>query len=351
MTHQSADRAEQFRQIRAGLTWGWSIIAVCLAIATRNSWPPEVPLSTEITILAIGVAIIGVPHGALDHRVAEDVLKARFPSNWLSLFSIGYLSLAALVLVGFWLAAPLMLVLFLLASVLHFGLGDASYVEYPAPLAWIEIVLMGAIPIILPWVIFTDDVAMLFGWLANTDAVRWQNPFSATWVISLFLLALIAFFTVRFFRKAAGSTLPIGGSPTETAREERTRFVVELLCTLALFATLSPLLAFTWYFCGLHAPRHLLALAERLLHTRQRTPWAALGWVLLQSLPLTLITIAGAVFGLHCLQSQGLEAGLESGIEANRVRVIFWGLAALTFPHMLLTAIWDHQLGNPFQRL
>ncbi len=345
------DRANQFRLIRSRLTWLWAIVALIAATASRFDWFPAVAAQTQLLILAVTVAMLGVPHGALDHLVARDLYKARFPRRWLPFFLALYIGLAAIVMLGWWLAAPAMLVLFLLASALHFGLGDASYVTYPVALAWLEVLLMGAMPIFIPWIIFPQEVAMLFGWLANNPAERWLQPLSLRFNTVLAILTIAAFFAVRFFREAASR-----GSSTSEARSEHTRFLLEFFATASLFATIPPLLAFTWYFCGLHAPRHLLSLAERLHGARTRAPWPALTWVLVQSLPLTLITLIGAVFGYVWLQSFDHQSAL--------LRVVFWGLAALTFPHMLLTAIWDRtataidnesgvetQPGNPFGRL
>jgi beta-carotene 15,15'-dioxygenase len=109
---------------------------------------------------------------------------------------------------------------------------------------------------------------------------------------------------------------------------------IEFLATVALFWTLPPLLAFAWYFCFLHSLRHLLTLAERLAPPQK---WAALGWVALNGMPLTLITLIASGIGYAWLRHVDLN-------EAEAVtRVIFWGLAALTFPHMLLTWLWERK--------
>jgi hypothetical protein len=73
-------------------------------------------------------------------------------------------------------------------------------------------------------------------------------------------------------------------------------------------------------------------LAERLAPPQK---WAALGWVGLYGLPLTIITLIASGVGYAWLRHADLK-------EAEAItRVIFWGLAALTFPHMLLTWLWD----------
>ena len=163
---------------------------------------------------------------------------------------------------------------------------------------------------------------MLFGWLAGTRAKVWQPPFAIGDAVgsmsqAVMIAVAIAFMFYLKSRRMLGTLKGI-----------------EFLITVLLFSTLPPLLAFTWYFCFLHSLRHLLALAERLAPSRD---WSAVGWVVLRSLPLTIITLAAAAAGYVWLR------GFDLSEAESATKVIFWGLAALTFPHMLLTWWWERR--------
>ena len=79
-----------------------------------------------ISLIALAaVTLIGLPHGAMDAAVA---LALGYGRNFgkMAVFVLAYVLLAAVV-VGFWIVAPVLaLALFLLISLVHFGLGDTE---------------------------------------------------------------------------------------------------------------------------------------------------------------------------------------------------------------------------------
>ncbi len=323
--HLSAS-AHWFRQARTRLTLIWSGASLLLAGGWALASRPEVPLAMQLWIVAVGVGLFGVLHGGLDHIVGERVFKRAFKRGWLIYFAIGYVGLAIAVMIGWWLIAPIMLLLFLAASIVHFGLRDGARGRQKRNI-WLQfatVTLLGAAPIIIPWIAFPQEVSVLFGWLAGTHAEAWQPPFHlgdtfgsmprAGMAIVAVALVLMLYFKSR--------------------RLLDTFAWLEFLATILLFWTLPPLLAFAWYFCLLHSLRHLLALAERLAPSRE---WSAVGWVVLRGLPLTIMTLVAAAVGYVWLR------GFDLSEAESATKVIFWGLAALTFPHMLLTWWWEQR--------
>lgn len=325
----SHDRDDWFRHARGHVSALWSAISLLLA----SVWTianPNVPLLIQLWMVALGVGLFGVLHGGLDHLVGERILKPKFQRRWWAYFALGYLGLGIMVMLGWWLAAPLMLCLFLIASAVHFGLiedaEDALSTNKMARIA--TVCLMGAAPIVIPWLAFPHEVSLLFGWLARTPGDVWQAKWQLKWPLADIHSAWLP--VILFI--AAGVVLGVW------LRTRRMSFLfrsIEFLSTVIIFWTLPPLLAFTWYFCFLHSLRHLLTLAERLAPSRQ---WIALGWVARHGAPLTLATIVASGAGYAWLRHVNLD-------EAEAItRVVFWGLAALTFPHMLLTWLWDRSV-------
>ena len=88
---------------------------------------------------------------------------------------------------------------------------------------------------------------------------------------------------------------------------------------------LTPILAFTLYFCFLHSIRHSIALIFEL----DKSFKTGLKKFISKAVPLTLVT--GMVF-LIAIYFLNNFYKLDEAI----YKVIFIGLASLTFPHILL---------------
>jgi Brp/Blh family beta-carotene 15,15'-monooxygenase len=88
----------------------------------------------------------------------------------------------------------------------------------------------------------------------------------------------------------------------------------------------SPLLSFTIYFCFLHSLRHTFSLIEEIDNKNFRS---GLTQFLKKAMLLTILTSALFFVSIFFLNKYYL---LNSAI----LKVIFIGLASLTFPHILL---------------
>lgn len=250
-------------------------------------------------LVALGaVIVLGIPHGALDGAVAAPLLRPRYGRAWFGVFAVPYLALSALVLLA-WQVAPLpTLAAFLAVSVLHFGEEDAG------PGRPIEALVRGGLPIALPALARPDETAGIF-----SVVTRMPMPhLPAWWTAGAWLwLALAAawLLTGRARRGVRG----------------------EMAVLAVAFVALPPLTAFTLYFVGLHAPRHMLALV--------RDPSKAPGIDTVQravraSLPIFALTLLlGA--GLWPLYAAG-----AANAPANLLTVTLQMLSALTLPHILL---------------
>jgi beta-carotene 15,15'-dioxygenase len=321
-------RDSWFQACYARLTLSWCVLAIALAgaalLARLTGFVSAPPIALQMVVLGIGVGLFGVPHGGLDHLVARRILVARGTRSMLAanaIFLFGYTILALLVLfVWWWMPVPMLLV-FLAASAWHFALRDTSLEGVVRAdhgfSAVAHLAALGAAPILIPWLMYPAEVGLVFGWLSNTPAETWVPPWAPA--ASYTLVAAVAAVAMLTARR-------------DTAHRTQSR--LEVAGTVLIFIVLPPLLAFAWYFCFLHSLRHLLTLAHRLSPGGY---WEGMQWVAMRSLPLTILTLAIAVIAYQYLDVTQQAHG------ANLARVIFWGLAALTFPHMLLTAIWERQ--------
>jgi Brp/Blh family beta-carotene 15,15'-monooxygenase len=82
-----------------------------------------IALGPQSLIALTAVVMIGLPHGAFDGAVALALGYGKSLKSMLG-FILGYIAIAASVVVFWMMFADLALILFLTISVLHFGIGD-----------------------------------------------------------------------------------------------------------------------------------------------------------------------------------------------------------------------------------
>ena len=247
---------------------------------------PQAPL---VIILVILVAVVGLPHGALDPLVARKAGLWKNPAG-LAWFLTAYLALAAMALL-LWMWAPkFSLAAFLAYSAWHFSGDWRDWL----PRGWR--LCAGAAVICAPSLLHPDLVAGYFSVLTGED--------SSGIVRALQWLAIPA----------------LAGTIFSAARCIRTQPKVSAeLGVLAVSAlALPPLIFFLLYFCALHSPRHLIDTVQGM--KRSTAAFTAIG--------ITLATLAlGALFFV-------LSPSAE--LDQRLLQITFIGLAVLTVPHMIL---------------
>ena len=107
--------------------------------------------------------------------------------------------------------------------------------------------------------------------------------------------------------------------------EAKSLLLMDYLSILILNYFLNPIIAFTIYFCFLHSIRHSISLIREI----NKNLTKGLPIFIKKALPLTILTILGYIISISVLNNYN---------EFNETiyRVIFIGLASLTFPHILL---------------
>ena len=101
---------------------------------------------------------------------------------------------------------------------------------------------------------------------------------------------------------------------------------LDFFSILILNYYLSPLLAFTFYFCFLHSIRHSFSLIFEMDNSNFRN---GIFLFFKKALPLTILTATISLIMLYYLNN---FFEFHNAI----LKIIFIGLASLTFPHILL---------------
>ena len=270
-------------------------------------------LNISSILCLILILIIGVSHGSLDHIKGNKLLKL-FNIKSSYIFYIIYILISALVIVTWILLPSITLIIFLMIASYHFGKEDTQFlINEKSYFTQILYFFKGFLIILAPlYFHFQETIAIFKLLLINNETFYSSLDFIETnnvIQIGIFCSTLSSIF---LFLK----------------NFEIKKFVVFLdyFSILILNYYLSPLIAFTVYFCFLHSIRHSISLAIEL------DPNSIVNGFKLfvnKALPLTILT---AIFSFIALYLLNNSYNLDSAI----LKIIFIGLASLTFPHILL---------------
>lgn len=294
---------------------GHRLFAIPLTvIAILLQWNVSLGLPGQVAFMTMVVATLGIPHGALDDLLALPYLPARWGLARLPVFVAAYLTVSTAV-VAIWLLAPIpSLLCFLILSIIHFGSGDAPP-HREGSSRWISVASRGFLPILLPPLLHPVPVAEIFGWLVGGPVAASTVFQIAAVVLPLALIAWAAEL-IGIIRQR--------GNNTDGWFEAS-----EMGALALLFALTPPLFSFAIYFGFWHSTRHILDIVERLPERPHRSKVSTF---LALASPLTLATLVMAGAAVFALTVSGVD------LPRGTATVVFIGLAALTVPHMILTA-------------
>ena len=250
---------------------------------------------------------IGISHGSLDNLKGKKLLKI-FKIKKIEKFYFTYICVSIFIILLWILLSEFLLAIFLLVASYHFGKEDTVFkseiLGYKKDLLFL---LKGSVIITAPLLFNYDKTNEIF-------LILNFNLFSEFLIYKEILLVLI------FLSLFSGLILSKFKNIDDSALS-----IMDFLSILILNYFLNPILAFTIYFCFLHSVRHSLVLIFEL----DKNFGVGLFKFLKKALPLTLTT---AILYLVSIYS------LNNFFELNNAiyKVIFIGLASLTFPHILL---------------
>jgi Brp/Blh family beta-carotene 15,15'-monooxygenase len=246
------------------------------------------------------IATIGVSHGSLDNFKGAKLLKILNIKNKL-IFYLLYI-FVALAVVSTWLIFPFfMLTFFLIVAAYHFGKEDCFFEKKNKfKLLNLLFCLKGSLIILAPLYFHYSETIQIFEILE----VKF-NQYNSTLIIVLIYLSLISNFFIN---------------------KNILLSFLDSFTVIILNINFEPLLAFTAYFCFLHSIRHSLSLIQEI---NNRNLKKGLIGFSKKSLPLTIITAFGFLIAVFLLNEYYL-------LDAAILKVVFIGLASLTFPHILL---------------
>tara|TARA_Y200000002_G_scaffold377938_1_gene384374 strand:- start:559 stop:1464 length:906 start_codon:yes stop_codon:yes gene_type:complete len=259
-----------------------------------------------ITCLLL-ILIIGISHGALDNVKGEKLFKL-LGYNSKYLFYLSYIIISLLIIFS-WLILPnLILLIFLIVASYHFGKEDTVFKVKKRVLSnEILFFLKGSSIIISPLLFQRDSTNEIF---ATLNFYVFESPFFNDFTLIIFLV--LGFFSNIYLT-------------IDKSINFKNIMILDYFSIIILNIFLTPILAFTLYFCFLHSVRHSFSLINEI----DRSFKIGLKKFIMKAIPLTLITsliFLSSIYFLNNLYE----------IDEAIYKVIFIGLASLTFPHILL---------------
>ena len=260
-----------------------------------------------IIFCLILILFLGVSHGALDNLKGKKLL---YLFGYRSIFSF-YLVyiLISLLIVFFWFLFPnTVLLLFLIIAAYHFGKEDTVFsFKEKFFIAEFLYFLKGSAVILIPLLFQKEKTNEIFQILNFYvfESQLFNNQF------------LIAFLCLSFL-----SCLIISNNKNVNLKA---LMIMDFFSLIILNLFLTPVLAFTLYFCFLHSIRHSITLIFEL----DKSFKSGLKKFINKAIPLTFVTSALFLIAVYFLNN---HYKLDEAI----YKVIFIGLASLTFPHILL---------------
>jgi len=249
---------------------------------------------------------LGISHGALDHIKGKKLLRILNYKSTI-IFYIFYI-LIGLIIILLWLLFPkILLFVFLIVASFHFGKEDSEFINYKTNQDLIYF-FKGSLVITAPLLFHKNETLEIFNNL-NFDisqSLLITNEFLYLFVI----ISLFANILISLNKKIDIKSL----------------LIMDFISILLLNYFLSPIMAFTIYFCFLHSIRHSFKLSNEL---NRNDFIKGFKEFVIKAMPLTILTSILFLMSLLYLKDYYL---LDSAIS----KVIFIGLASLTFPHILL---------------
>ena len=268
-------------------------------------------ISPSICLLLI--LTIGVSHGSLDHIKGKKLFNI-LDIKKISIFYFSYILIAVSVIIV-WLTIPsISLIIFLIVASFHFGKEDTEFLigenSYFNQLLFF---LKGLLIILAPMFFHFNETIAIFKFLLVDNEIFYSTlEFIEVNKILPMGIILSTLSSIYLFLK----------------KFEVKKFIIflDFFSILILNYYLSPLVAFTIYFCFLHSIRHSITLVYEIDKNDFKNGLMVFGK---KALPLTILTAIFCLIGLYLLNN-------NYDFNSSILKIIFIGLASLTFPHILL---------------
>jgi Brp/Blh family beta-carotene 15,15'-monooxygenase len=270
-------------------------------------------LTISPLICLILILVIGVSHGSLDNIKGRKILNIlKFES--IIIFYLIYVLIAIIVIILWYLFPTFSLIIFLIVASYHFGKEDTQFlINKNSYFNQFLFFLKGTLVILSPLYFHFNETASIFKLLLIENETFYKNLgiIESTKILQAGIILSTLSSIFLFIKDFEIKKLTI---------------FFDYFSILILNYYFSPLLAFTMYFCFLHSIRHSITLIFELNENDLKSGFKEF---VKKATPLTSLTAMFCIISIYLLSN---SYDLDSSI----LKIIFIGLASLTFPHILL---------------
>ena len=266
------------------------------------------PLICLLLILTIGVS-----HGSLDHIKGKKLFNI-LNIKKISIFYFSYILIAISVIIIWVIIPSISLIIFLLVASFHFGKEDTQFlINKNSYFNQLLFFLKGLLIILAPMFFHFNETITIFKFLLVDNEIFYST---------------LEFIEVNKILPIAIILSSLSSICLILSKFEIKKFIMFLdyFSILVLNYYLTPLVAFTIYFCFLHSIRHSITLIYEIDKNDFKNGLKVFGR---KALPLTVLTAIFCLISLYLLDN-------NYDFNSSILKIIFIGLASLTFPHILL---------------
>lgn len=255
-------------------------------------------IKNQILLFTLPIIWPGLAHGSLDLEIAKNnEFIRRYVSQ--SIFLFIYLGLI-ISFFSLWLFFPdIMFLIFLLLSILHFGISD--YLGKEKKTKIIEILIRGISVLALPVKFHQSDTLYLFNFFNISMGLETNIILFCDFLFYLLLVLLPIWIYLNY----------------KSIKSEN-QIIFEFIMIFFSFYYFEPIISFFIYFCFLHSLRHL--------NNEKKSLQLSYKSLLIKTIPFTLIPI---IFMLVLFHYKIIDF-------YQNLYFILIGLSSLTIPHIIL---------------
>lgn len=313
--------ADKLRTSLITRTANSAIVLPLVILLLISSGKPSYSVTEKLVFSLVLCSVFGLAHGASDYFVYRR--ETKLGNKSLPIFPVYFLTVTGGICL--WQqSASIMLSLFLLVSIYHFMEEEEQsllqlHLDSRCYSLGKALLVIGA-----PCFVETRNVTDAFA------ALSCQNFASLiTGYLALLSVLGLVFYLVGLIDLLAQS---------KSSKASVFSMFVEDLSILVLLSIYGAFIAFTYYFCFVHALRETLRIVLSPAFALERLPWHSF---IIRTAPLTLLTLPIAILGAAAAPQQTVSDLL--------VRLIFITLGVLTFAHIMAKHLWRMKTAFGFQ--
>ena len=288
-------------------------VFVGLAIIGLNFFLYEWFEAIRYYALAASVLIIGMPHGALDHKIYFKALQKEETVKRQIVFYAGYLLVVAVYAWLWYVQAFIGFVLFMLLTLYHFGQSDTERLPLNGFIKQLFILARGLS--IAGLILFGSDpfyTSRIVESVTGISLISILYNFTTTEDLRLFFALMYP--SVYFLGSLVSKQVPL-----------KSWLSLDALVVPVLFSLVDPIFAFALYFGLWHGYNHTKTMLDFLSSKDEQIGF---GWFYKETALFSAISYIGLILIYFIVDAFGDEALL--------VAILFTLISVITLPHMLV---------------